>query len=598
MSGSSRYVVSRPAGRPPFWTAEMLLGAARDWHGRYGCLPRASDWSLSRARSLGGNAIARLDSPPSFAPRWPSASTVSGLFGDWGPFTLLACRPLARSDPARHPDVDQDEATVDWLVDLGSHAFDMLRRWLGPDAEVTSFRDNAQAAMASEIAVELTVGQVPVEVRLSWLRTLDNRCVIEGESRTLSIGLDLNADFEERDRDGRVLDRGAIGGADTLGALFRRQLDGFARAVHGMPNELATVDDGIATIELMESCHALRGGYLPRPWQGPGRGGGASDERQVAVTGATGFIGANIVDRLAEAGDRSRVVAVSRSFAGLVRLLHLDGARLRCARADVRDRDALIDAFSGCDAVIHAAYGSSGSAQERWSVTVGGTAAALSAAAAAGVRHFVHISSMAVYDLRGITRLDESCAMLDRDDLDRSYPQQKLAAEILAAQAAGTAMEIVSLQPSFVYGPWGPNWTLRPLERLRRGDDDLPSGSGGGICNPVHVHDVADAAMFLAAAAPADAGRLLVTGPDHVTWGRYYDAYRDLVGAARETSFDPSGAPALEIVVDAGRLRECGFEPRIGIEQGLAHVGTWARWAGFAATAIGGDLRPRTGDAA
>ena len=481
------------------------------------------------------------------------------------------------------------------LLDLGSHAFDILRHWLGRDAKVTAFRDNAQAETASEIAVELIIGRVPVDVRLSWLRMLDNRCVIEGELRTLSVGLDLNADFEERDRDGRTLDCGAIAGTDTLGALFRRQLDGFARAVHGMPNELATIDDGIATIKLMESCRALRGAHLPRPWQGPGCAGGLRDEPRVAVTGATGFIGASIIERLAEADDGGRIVAVSRSFAGLVRLLHLDGARVRCARADVRDRDALMDAFRGCDAVIHAAYGSSGSAQERWSVTVGGTVAALSAAAAAGVGRFVHVSSMAVYDMRGITRLDESCPLLGADDLDRSYTQQKLAAEILVTQAGGAAMEIVSLQPSFVYGPWGPNWTVRPLELLRRGDDDLPSGSAGGICNPVHVRDVADAAVFVATAAPAGGGALLVTGPGHVTWGRYYDAHRDLLGTVRKTRSDPPWAPAVEVVVDARRLREFGFEPRIGLEQGLAHVSTWARWAGLAPAAVGGGPPGRTG---
>jgi len=72
-----------PTGRPPTWTTELLLDAAREWRDRYGQLPRPTDWSTQRATKLGGEALARLNSPPDCASRWPAASTVNDVFGKW-----------------------------------------------------------------------------------------------------------------------------------------------------------------------------------------------------------------------------------------------------------------------------------------------------------------------------------------------------------------------------------------------------------------------------------------------------------------------------------------------------------------------------------
>ncbi|HKR50592.1 MAG TPA: NAD(P)-dependent oxidoreductase [Pseudonocardiaceae bacterium] len=316
----------------------------------------------------------------------------------------------------------------------------------------------------------------------------------------------------------------------------------------------------------------------------------------MAVTGATGFIGSHVVERLLRAPEGTEVVAVVHSLPKLIRLAHLlDHTRLRYTSADIRDQHSLTEAFRGCDVVVHTVYGSTGEQKHRWSVTVEGTEVTLAAANRAGVRRLVNLSTMAVYEPAGRTVLDEKCPLRPVVPGDLSYAQQKLAAERLTTLTGNDSMEngpslleIVTVQPTIVYGPWGPMWTLNPLEQLGAGHDVLPSGSDYGACNAVHVHDVADAVVFLVGLPAADQLRLLVSGPEPVGWGTFYDAYRDLLAMPRPGRGDRPGLPPAsdlytsQVVVSTQRLSALGFHSRIGFVEGMAQVAAWARWAGLA----------------
>lgn len=484
------------------------------------------------------------------------------------------------------------------LADMGPHVFDMLLFWFGQLLSVTSYCDNSAGGTDSEVRIELSLNGIPAEVELSRLRGLDNCCVIEGKRRTLRVGTQVSADYAEYDPAGRLLAEGPVPvrspAQTSLECLFREQLVQFDRAISGADSQLATFEDGVATVRLLQACYTTtwrgrRGDGLPRPWENS-RPAPRCLAARVAVTGATGFIGSHVVERLLKAPKGTDVVAVARSLPKLTRLSHLDHARLRYAHADIRDRRSLIDVFRGCDVVVHTVCGSTGDQAHRWSVTVEGTAAVLEAAARAGVRRIVNISTMAVYELAGRLILDERCPFRPVVLGDLSYGQQKLAAEQLVTQAAGGPLEVVTIQPTIVYGPWGRNWTLSPLEQLSGGHDALPSGSAGyGICNAVHVHDVADAVIFLVGLPAADHLRLLVSGPEPVSWGKFYDAYRDVLGVPRPSHDGRTElATAVElytsrVIVSTQRLGALGFHARIGFAAGMAQVAAWARWAGLTA---------------
>ena len=60
------------------WTRELLIEAMLEWRERYGRLPSSYDWSQTHARRRGAGALRRLAGG-----KWPSASVVTAVFGDW-----------------------------------------------------------------------------------------------------------------------------------------------------------------------------------------------------------------------------------------------------------------------------------------------------------------------------------------------------------------------------------------------------------------------------------------------------------------------------------------------------------------------------------
>ena len=74
------------------WTRERVVDAMLEWRRRYGRLPSSYDWSRTRARRRGGEALKRLAEGD-----WPAASVVSRVFGAWA----VASAAAGGNDPAR-----------------------------------------------------------------------------------------------------------------------------------------------------------------------------------------------------------------------------------------------------------------------------------------------------------------------------------------------------------------------------------------------------------------------------------------------------------------------------------------------------------------
>ena len=174
----------------------------------------------------------------------------------------------------------------------------------------------------------------------------------------------------------------------------------------------------------------------------------------VAVTGPTGTFGFGLLPLL-EADDRiARVVGIARR--------PFDPAehgwtKLEYRRGDVRDRDALEDAFAGADVVVHLAFmitGTAGRATIR-AINVDGTLNAFRAAAAAGAQRFVYASSVAAYGFHADNpyRLTEDWPV--RPAAHLFYAQEKAEIEHLLAAEAEQHPELglYLLRPPVVLGP-------------------------------------------------------------------------------------------------------------------------------------------------
>jgi len=139
---------------------------------------------------------------------------------------------------------------------------------------------------------------------------------------------------------------------------------------------------------------------------------------RVALTGATGYTGFRVLEALFGRGDS--VAALARPASTRPELRE-SGARL--VEGDLSDRAALDALVEGADAVVHVAavYRTAGHPDSYYhEVNVGGTERLLEAAARAGVRRFVHTSTVGVHGHVPDPPADESSPMDPADVYQRT----------------------------------------------------------------------------------------------------------------------------------------------------------------------------------
>jgi nucleoside-diphosphate-sugar epimerase len=169
-------------------------------------------------------------------------------------------------------------------------------------------------------------------------------------------------------------------------------------------------------------------------------------ERAAFVTGGSGFIGGNLIRRLAGDGWRVRALARSDRSAAAVQ-----EAGAEAVRGDLDDVASMQQGAAGSDVTFHAAayVGEWGSRRDFERGNVDGTRNALEASRAAGVRRFVHVGTEAAI-LAGepLRDVDETAPL--RPDSKAYYCSTKAQAEQLVRSAEG--IETVVVRPRLVWG--------------------------------------------------------------------------------------------------------------------------------------------------
>lgn len=241
--------------------------------------------------------------------------------------------------------------------------------------------------------------------------------------------------------------------------------------------------------------------------------------RRVLVTGATGFIGARLVERLVQT-QGAVVTAGIRDHSKAARLAALD---VSVRRVDLGDRARVTEAVRGQDVVINLAHDFRASARRN----VGGLVNLADACSAAGVGRLVHTSSIAVYDGWPTQHLSEASP---RGGPGSEYKTAKAAMEMaLSDRASRGQLDSIIVQPTIVYGPSSWLWTDQIVERLVTGTVVLPDPCPG-CCNAVYVDDVAEALILAAVTPEGGAEPFIISGPAPVLWREFFQAYDRMLG--------------------------------------------------------------------
>ena len=244
--------------------------------------------------------------------------------------------------------------------------------------------------------------------------------------------------------------------------------------------------------------------------------------RSVLVTGATGFLGGRLVEKLA-LHSGAEVRALVRNFSHASRIARFE---IEMVPGDISDKAAVEEAARGCDIVFHCAYDFSGGSKQRARENVRGTDNVAKVALQNGAR-LVHVSTVDVYGWPPRGDLDESAP---RRAAGSTYAETKLAAEELVLryyEQNGLLATVV--QPTIIYGPFSGPWTLSPVHQLKTGKVVL-SDCGEGYCNAVYVDDVVDVLLLAATQEQAIGQTFLVSASEPITWRGFYEAYEKVLG--------------------------------------------------------------------
>jgi nucleoside-diphosphate-sugar epimerase len=204
------------------------------------------------------------------------------------------------------------------------------------------------------------------------------------------------------------------------------------------------------------------------------------------ITGASGFIGGKIAERLLADGRRVRVLS-RRPLPGLEKL----GAEV--VRGDLDDTAALHRGCTGSGTVFHVAgrVGVWGPRQEFFRVNVGGTRNVIAACRATGVPRLVYTSSPSVvYNGGDLAGVDESAPLCTAAPC--AYPTSKAAAEREVLSAHDKKLSTIALRPHLVWGPGDRNVVPRVLALAKAGRLKI-IGSGRNKVDVTHITNVVDA---------------------------------------------------------------------------------------------------------
>ena len=238
----------------------------------------------------------------------------------------------------------------------------------------------------------------------------------------------------------------------------------------------------------------------------------APTPRCALVTGATGYVGLNLVTHLRASGWTVRTFG-RRPLRGWGpdEVVH--------TRGDVRDRAEVDRALVGVEVVFHLAGRVTLSSRDAdaWSVNVEGPATVAQAALDQGVRRLVHCSSVHAFDLsRSLPRLDEHSPR-SVDPSRPVYDRSKAAGEVEVRRIVGAGLDAVIVNPTGIIGPVDPEPTRANRILLRAARGRLPVVVGGGF-DWVDVRDVVAGLV-----AAAERGR---TGENYLLPGHQMTALR------------------------------------------------------------------------
>lgn len=313
--------------------------------------------------------------------------------------------------------------------------------------------------------------------------------------------------------------------------------------------------------------------------------------RRVLVTGAGGFIGSHLTERLVRAGAdvRAMVRYNGRSDIGMLADVESDIRQsLDIVYADITDPFVVRRSVSGCDTVFHLAaliaIPYSYVAPASYVATnVTGTLNVLEAARDLDVRRVVHTSTSETYGTALYTPIDERHPLQPQSP----YSATKIGADSLAESFYRSfGVPVATIRPFNTYGPRQSARAVIPTiaAQVVAGREKILLGDLSPVRDLTYVSDTA-AGFMAVAAADACIGQVTNIGNGKgITIGDLARLIAEVAGRAHMDIVEdsqrlrPPQSEVFELIASVEKARErCGWKPKVHLRDGLARVVDYVR---------------------
>jgi nucleoside-diphosphate-sugar epimerase len=322
--------------------------------------------------------------------------------------------------------------------------------------------------------------------------------------------------------------------------------------------------------------------------------------KTILITGIGGFIGLRAAETAIARGMQVRGLEFSSSNAILAKNL---GAEVMLG--SVTDPVLAKQACRGVDIVLHTAaiVKEEGSLEEFRKVNVGGTINMARAAINAGVKTFVHLSSVMVYGFHYPHQVKESGPLRGENN---SYCQTKIESEQeLLRLNTPPNFGVIIIRPGYVYGPGSNPWVVRPLSLMRQKQFFLPN-AGRGMMNHVYIDNLIDG-ISLAIEQEAYGEAFNITDGQETSWKEYVTRLATAADLPMPLSLP---APLIKFLIELRCLKrkssgiqpdilpgsinfltstsaysiakaqsQLGYVPKIKLEEGMKYIREWLQQA-------------------
>lgn len=327
---------------------------------------------------------------------------------------------------------------------------------------------------------------------------------------------------------------------------------------------------------------------------------------KVLITGGTGFIGSRLALRCLRGGDSVTVLGRERNPREAQNREMLEELGAEVAVSSVTSRESLPELLRGVDVVYHLA-----AAQHEanvpdsvfWDVNVAGTRNLLEASVEAGVKRFVHGSTIGVYGASLEGHINEQSSLRP----DNIYGVTKLEGEKVVRSFADK-LPVTVIRISETYGP-GDFRLLKLFKGIARGIY-FTIGRGENLHHLIYIDDLLDG-FSLASTSPSAVGNVFVlAGKEPMTTNQMTAAIAAQFGK-KAPAFHAPLFPFMALAVVAEGVcrplriqppihrrrmdffrksfvfsqenasKVLGFEPRVGFEQGVGKTIQWYEEMGY-----------------